>query len=101
MWPSHPGRIQSDSTGDYPAHSQEFRKRFAFNLCILEDLIEQPWPQCFSRVNGDDGGSPVGMAEEVVAAFDAQDDKADSLQCSGSLPTRDSREFTHASTAIR
>ena len=93
--------LTSPSYSAGAARSEERVEIVAFNLGVLEDLVEQTWPQYLSCVNRDDRRTAIWMPHEMVTAPGANQDKSSSLKRLDDLPSRDPSQPAHTSTAMR
>lgn len=70
-------------------------------LAVPNDLVEQTWPDDFTRVKRDDSCSTVFMTQEVMAAANARPHESRSLRSARQILPGYPRNPAHAATVIR
>ena len=80
---------------------KEFRKLTARHLAIAKDLVKETGTDGLAGVCGHDRATPVLVAQEYVAAFDAQNAKTGLRERSDEFGARDTRRPAHAAIVTR
>ena len=88
------------------SHERLVRSHFSLqfipgDLAVPKNLRKKSPTDCLAPVDGNNGASAVGMAKEVVAAFDPDEIKPQSSQRLNDLGAVDCGKCTHAMTATR
>jgi hypothetical protein len=65
-------RVQPCTRTALDLHSESPADVLSRQLDLAEDAAQETWTDGFSGMNGDDGGSAIGMAEEVMTSLDPE-----------------------------
>ena len=81
--------------------SKPFLKFLPSDFAIFKNLGKEAAPNGFPAVNRNDGASPIGMPQKVMAALRANDFEPEFPKGFDEAQSRDRREPAHWATATR
>ncbi len=80
---------------------QQSGQLFRGEVAVAQDLNCEPGADGFTGMNGNNRGTAIGMTQEVMAAFSADDDEACPTKGGNEDSPGQSREFGHYATRTR
>ena len=96
-----PSELVEDMLGHAVTGLQQASQVFHTHLTAAKDLMRQPRPDCFARVDGHHGASAVPVMEKMVAPLGAHNGESASAQRGQQHRTRDARTPAHAAMVMR